>query len=158
MYRTRGIVVRFIIGHTKLAADEAALGAEEREFGGFLRLPIEGYTSLPSKTVSFLKLATRLFTPEYVVKIDDDVYLRIDSLILATQQWKQRHADYIGCMKNGDVYSDPAMRWFERQWPLLGKTYFTHAWGTLYVLSGKVAAHLSSVPDGLLRFFGNEGE
>lgn len=41
MYRTRGIVVRFIIGHTKLAADEAALGAEEREFGGFLRLPIE---------------------------------------------------------------------------------------------------------------------
>lgn len=61
-------------------------------------------------------------------------------------------------MKNGDVYSDPNMRWFERQWPLLGKTYFTHAWGTLYVLSGSVAAHLSSVPDGLLRFFGNEGE
>ena len=61
-------------------------------------------------------------------------------------------------MKNGDVYSDPSMRWFERQWPLLGKTYFTHAWGTLYVLSGTVAAQLSSVPDGLLRFFGNEGE
>ena len=41
LYRTRGVVVRFIIGHTKLAADEAALAAEEREFGGFLRLPIE---------------------------------------------------------------------------------------------------------------------
>ncbi len=61
-------------------------------------------------------------------------------------------------MKNGDVYSDPRMRWFERQWQLLGKTYFTHAWGTFYVLSSAIATQISSLPDGLLRFFGNEGK
>ena len=66
-------------------------------------------------------------------------------------------ADYIGCMKNGDVYSDPKYRWFERQWPLLGKTYFTHAWGTLYVVSGRAASSLAGLPIGALRFFTNEG-
>ena len=66
-------------------------------------------------------------------------------------------ADYIGCMKNGDVYSDSKYRWYERQWPLLGKTYFTHAWGTLYVVSGRAASSLAGLPSGALRFFTNEG-
>lgn len=91
-------MVRFVIGHTENTADEKALAAEDRDHGGFLRLPIEvvllsqdvsrcrvpmyysvftyaelvwqeGYTSLPSKTLSFLKLATRLFAAEYIVKV-----------------------------------------------------------------------------------------
>lgn len=41
LLQKRGVVVRFIIGHTKIAADEKALAAEEREYGGFLRLPIQ---------------------------------------------------------------------------------------------------------------------
>ena len=60
-------------------------------------------------------------------------------------------------MKNGPVYTDRKYRWFERQWPLLGDKYFTHAWGTLYVLSGRIAAQIGSIPDGTLRFFSNEG-
>ena len=60
-------------------------------------------------------------------------------------------------MKNGPVYSDRKYRWFERNWPLLGDKYFTHAWGTLYVLSGRIAAQIGSIPDGTLRFFSNEG-
>jgi hypothetical protein len=60
-------------------------------------------------------------------------------------------------MKNGDVYSDAQYRWYERLWPLLGKTYFTHAWGTLYVVSGRAATALASMPNGTLRFFTNEG-
>lgn len=66
-------------------------------------------------------------------------------------------ADYIGCMKNGPVYSDKKYRWHERQWPLLGGNYFTHAWGTLYVLSGRIARQIGDIPDGSLRFFSNEG-
>ena len=60
-------------------------------------------------------------------------------------------------MKNGPVYTDRKYRWFEHQWPLLGDKYFTHAWGTLYVLSGRIAAQIGSIPDGTLRFFSNEG-
>ena len=60
-------------------------------------------------------------------------------------------------MKNGPVFADRKYRWYERQWALLGDKYFTHAWGTLYVLSGRIAAQIASMPDGILRFFSNEG-
>lgn len=70
-------------------------------------------------------------------------------------------ADYIGCMKTGQVFRDPHLRWFEPQNSLIGgKSYFTHAWGSVYVLSKHAASILatlsSAAPQGL-RFFINEG-
>ncbi len=60
-------------------------------------------------------------------------------------------------MKNGPVYADRAQRWFEPAHALLGAEYFTHAWGSLYVLSGRAAAAAAALPPGALRFFNNEG-
>lgn len=54
---------------------------------------------------------------------------------------------------------DPHWRWYEPQHEVLGSTtYFTHAWGSLYVVSGRIAAILSAVNPGTLRFFNNEGD
>ena len=71
------------------------------------------------------------------------------------------YADYIGCMKTGQVFRDPNLRWFEPQNSLIGgKSYFTHAWGSIYVLSSHAASILATLsaaaPEGL-RFFNNEG-
>ena len=57
---------------------------------------------------------------------------------------------------------DPNMRWFEPQHELIGgRHYFTHAWGSIYVLSDHAARTLAKVsavvPEGL-RFFNNEGK
>ena len=53
----------------------------------------------------------------------------------------------------------PEWRWYEPQHAVLGGGhYFTHAWGSIYVLSGKAAANIARMPDGSLRFFANEGE
>ena len=57
---------------------------------------------------------------------------------------------------------DPKLRWYEPQHALLGdQKYFTHAWGSVYVLSDHAASTLArvseAVPDGL-RFFNNEGK
>jgi hypothetical protein len=65
-------------------------------------------------------------------------------------------------MKTGSVFRDANLRWYEPQHALIGgKTYFTHAWGSIYVLSGHAAKTLalvsSVVPEGL-RFFNNEGK
>ena len=35
-----GIIVRFVIGHTEEARQEEAVALEDRQYGGFLRLPI----------------------------------------------------------------------------------------------------------------------
>jgi galactosylxylosylprotein 3-beta-galactosyltransferase len=68
-------------------------------------------------------------------------------------------ADYVGCMKTGQIIKSPRYRWYEPQHALLGgNNYFTHAWGSLYVLSGRVAADLAAMRDGSLRHFANEGK
>ena len=50
--------------------------------------------SLTNKTLSFLRMATTLFDAEYIVKADDDVYLRLDRLPLAIKQWRSRGAGW----------------------------------------------------------------
>ncbi|CAK0762726.1 hypothetical protein CVIRNUC_002986 [Coccomyxa viridis] len=147
--RETSLVLRFVIGHSKVYSAESAIEAEVKLHGGFLRLPIqEDYDSLTSKTLSFLRTATKAWDAEYIVKV-------IPTLLVLSNALSQ---DYIGCMKNGPVFADRKYRWYERQWALLGDKYFTHAWGTLYVLSGRIAAQIASMPDGILRFFSNEGK
>ena len=49
-------------------------------------------------------------------------------------------------------------RRYEPQHVLLGGgSYFAHAWGSVYVLSGRVASDLAAIPSGALRRFANEG-
>ncbi|KAI7840006.1 hypothetical protein COHA_006271 [Chlorella ohadii] len=152
-----GIVARFVIGHSSDPRKEAALAAEAAQHGDMLRLDlVEGYAGLPAKTIAFLRAVTQQWNPQYIVKADDDVYVRLDCLPHAARQWAALHADYIGCMKTGPVIKSPKYRWYEPQHTLIGAEYFAHAWGTIYVLSGRVAADLAAMRDGALRHFANE--
>lgn len=47
----------------------------------------EQYGSLTNKTLAFLQLVSSLYDPQYIVKADDDVYLRVDRLPMAIKQW-----------------------------------------------------------------------
>lgn len=152
------MVMRFIIGQTQNDAQEAELMQESSKHGGFLRLDLqEQYNSLTNKTVAFLKLVTSLYDPQYIVKVDDDVYLRPDRLPYAVKQWTTFGSDYVGCMKTGRIMTSPEWRWYEPQHAVLGgKEYFTHAWGSIYVLSGKAALTIAQLPANSMRYFANE--
>jgi hypothetical protein len=68
-------------------------------------------------------------------------------------------ADYVGCMKTGRIMTSPEWRWYEPQHAVLGGgEYFTHAWGSIYVLSGNAALRVAQMPTGSMRFFANEGD
>lgn len=152
-----GVVLRFVVGRTSDAAAAAIIDQEEAKHGGFMRLPIEeAYLSLTNKTLTFFRQAIATWDVEYVMKVDDDVYLRVDRVPLAALQWGERAADYVGCMKRGPVYTTPNLKWHEPQHALIGETYFTHCWGTTYVLSGRAAAMLGGLNAAHLRFFANE--
>ncbi|GAB4819945.1 hypothetical protein N2152v2_006991 [Parachlorella kessleri] len=151
------LVVRFVVGHP---LKEAAMQQEADTYGGFWRLPVqEAYLSLANKTLMFLSEAARRYDAQYIVKVDDDVYLRLDRIPHAISQWRDIHADYVGCMKTGTVIKSPQQRWYEPQHAIFGGSdswYFTHAWGPIYVLSGRVAEYLAAQRPGSLRFFNNE--
>lgn len=158
LLRDTNMLMRFIIGRTSNDTKEAELMTESKEHGGFLRLDLEEqYNSLTNKTVAFLQSVTSIYEPQYIVKADDDVYLRVDRIPYAVKQWSTFQSDYIGCMKTGRIMTSPEWRWYEPQHAVLGGgEYFTHAWGSIYVLSGNAALRVAQMPAGSMRFFANE--
>lgn len=39
--------------------------------------------------------------------MDDDVFLNVRRLLVASQQWDAMRAHYVGCMKHGVVWTRP---------------------------------------------------
>ncbi|KAG4968313.1 putative beta-1,3-galactosyltransferase 14 [Glycine max] len=138
-----GLAFRFIIGRTSDRAKMSALQKEVAEYDDFILLDIqEEYSKLPYKTLAFFKAAYALFDAEFYVKADDDIYLRPDRLSLLLAKERSHPQTYIGCMKKGPVFTDPKLKWYEPLSHLLGKEYFLHAYGPIYVLSADVVQSL----------------
>ncbi|KAI8103077.1 hypothetical protein M9434_005862 [Picochlorum sp. BPE23] len=153
-----GIVVKFVMGHALDEASEEALVRESRMHGDLLRLDLsETYANLAEKSHAFFKVVMSLYDPTYIVKVDDDVYFKLSRLPSIVQHWTSIGADYIGCMKTGEIQMDPKFKWFEPQHTLLGDaSYFAHTWGSVYVLSGAAAQAMLEINKEHLRFFANE--
>lgn len=152
-----GIVVKFVIGEAADRISQAMIRSEQEKHQDIMTLDVkEDYHNLVTKSREFFRNVLASYAPKYIMKVDDDVYLQLPRLSAAVKQWDSMLVDYTGCMKRGDVQRDPRYKWFEPQHALLGKEYFTHTWGSLYVLSGRAASEMSSIRWGALRGFENE--
>ena len=70
--------------------------------------------------------------------------------------WAPQHHPSKPCTSTPDRLLLPGLN--PEPWQVLGSSnYFTHAWGSMYILSGRVAAQLAAMSPGMLRFFANEG-
>lgn len=80
MEEEKGIVIRFVIGHSATPGGvlDKAIDAEEAEYNDFLRLNhVEGYHELSTKTRMYFSTAVALWNAEFYMKIDDDVHLNL---------------------------------------------------------------------------------
>eukprot|EP00890_Picochlorum_soloecismus_P002142 jgi/Picsp_1/2929/NSC_01154-R1_galactosyltransferase family protein len=156
-YSKAGIVTKFVIGNCKDQHREEELQKEVDKYDDFMRIPTtESYENLAVKSRVFLEIVMLEYSPDYIVKVDDDVYVRLDRIPGAIRQWKEMKADYIGCMKHGEVLVNPNYKWYEPQHGLFGKEYFAHSWGSLYILSNNAVTAILSIDDKYLRNFANE--
>lgn len=80
-----------------------------------------------------------------MLKADDDVYLNPSRLLAASGQWDRMGAEYVGCMKHGFPFRQPTHKWYEPANLLIGYTYWLHAYGSIYAISGRVARYGSWV-------------
>ncbi|GFZ07414.1 Galactosyltransferase family protein [Actinidia rufa] len=121
----KGIIVRFVIGHSATLGGilDRAIEAEDKKHGDVLRLEhVEGYLELSAKTKIFFTTAVSLWDADFYVKVDDDVHvnivLHIIPLILpcfyffgptaatlgtTLARHRSKSRVYIGCMKSGPV-------------------------------------------------------
>jgi hypothetical protein len=133
------------------------LALEKRAPGSVMWLPDadprlqQGHASLPYMTAAYLDAARQHWDSsglDFVVKMDDDLYLSPERLSLAAIGWRREAADYIGCMTRGPVWMDPHLRWAEKSTStnalILGNEYPVHALGQIYALSAYALRNLIS--------------
>ncbi|KAK4491732.1 hypothetical protein RD792_002506 [Penstemon davidsonii] len=102
----KGIVIRFVIGHSATSGGilDRAIEAEDRKHGDFMRLEhVEGYLELSAKTKKYFTTAVQLWDADFYVKVDDDVHVNIATLGATLARHRSKPRVYIGCMKSGPV-------------------------------------------------------
>ncbi|KAE8673278.1 putative beta-1,3-galactosyltransferase 4 [Hibiscus syriacus] len=112
----KGIIVRFVIGHSATSGGilDRAIEAEDKKHGDFLRLDhVEGYLELSAKTKIYFATAVALWDADFYVKVDDDVHVNIATLRETLVRHRKKSRVYIGCMKSGPVLSQKGVRYHE---------------------------------------------
>uniref|UniRef100_A0A6N2LMC5 Hexosyltransferase n=1 Tax=Salix viminalis TaxID=40686 RepID=A0A6N2LMC5_SALVM len=120
---------------------------ENRQSNDFIILDdlVEGTEDLPKKARLFFTYAAERWDAEFYAKVNDNIYVTIDALGTALAAHFDKPRAYIGCMKSGQVYSEPSHKWYEPDWWKFGdkKSYFRHASGEMYVISRALAKFVS---------------
>ncbi|KAK4391159.1 Beta-1,3-galactosyltransferase 7 [Sesamum angolense] len=157
----KGIVVRFMIGHSATSNSilDRALDSEESQHKDFLRLDhIEGYHELSAKTKIFFTTAVAKWDADFYVKVDDDVHVNLGSLAANLARHRSKPRVYIGCMKSGPVLAQKNVKYHEPEYWKFGEdgnNYFRHATGQIYAISKDLASYIS-INQPILHKYANE--
>ncbi|XP_015883983.2 probable beta-1,3-galactosyltransferase 2 isoform X1 [Ziziphus jujuba] len=157
----KGIVIRFVIGHSSTSGGilDKAIEAEELMHRDFLRLDhVEGYMELSAKTKTYFSTAVALWDADFYVKVDDDVHVNLATLGMTLARHRMKPRVYIGCMKSGPVLARKGVRYHEPEyWKFgeVGNKYFRHATGQLYAISKDLATYIS-INQHVLHKYANE--
>ncbi|RDX69743.1 Hydroxyproline O-galactosyltransferase HPGT1, partial [Mucuna pruriens] len=145
----KGITMRFVIGRSANRGDslDKEIETESSQTNDFIILDnqVEAPEEKAKKIKSFFIYAVGNWDAEFYAKVDDHVYVNLDALggVLTSHLDKPRV--YIGCMKSGQVVSEPTHKWHEPDWWKFGdgKSYFRHASSEVYVISKALAQFIS---------------
>ncbi|XP_017422673.1 beta-1,3-galactosyltransferase 7 isoform X2 [Vigna angularis] len=147
--REKGIVIRFMIGHSATSNSilDRAIDSEEALHKDFLRLEhVEGYHELSAKTKIFFSTAVAKWDADFYVKVDDDVHVNLGVLATTLARHRSKPRVYIGCMKSGPVLSRKDVKYHEPEFWKFGEEgnkYFRHATGQIYAISKDLATYIS---------------
>eukprot|EP01018_Ginkgo_biloba_P013264 Gb_32300 [translate_table: standard] len=159
--RAKGIVIRFVIGHSTTPGGilDRAIEAEDAQHNDFLRLNhVEGYHALSAKTKSYFTSAVSKWDADFYVKVDDDVHVNLGMLGTTLARYRSKQRVYIGCMKSGPVLAQKGVKYHEPEhWKFGedGNKYFRHATGQIYAISKDLANYVS-VNSPILHKYANE--
>ncbi|XP_057510720.1 LOW QUALITY PROTEIN: beta-1,6-galactosyltransferase GALT31A-like [Actinidia eriantha] len=147
--KEKGIVIRFVIGHSATPGGvlDRAIEAEEEQHKDFLRLNhVEGYHELSSKTQIYFSTAAAKWDADFYVKVDDDVHVNLGMVGSTLARHRSKPRVYIGCMKSGPVLAQKGVKYHEPEYWKFGEEgnkYFRHATGQIYAISKNLATYIS---------------
>lgn len=157
----KGIIIRFVIGRSGNRGDnlDKDIDNEDAQAGDFVILDdvVEAPEDHSKKAKLFFANAVEHWDAEFYVKANDDIYVNIDALGAVVSSHLDKLHIYIGCMKSGEVFSQPSHKWYEPEWWKFGegKSYFRHASGEIYAIS-RTLAHFISINRSILRTYAHD--
>ena len=138
------LTLKFVVGTGGLAAEQfGQLSSESEMFQDLLLLSEhrEAYSNLTAKVLASLVWADRNLDFDFLVKADDDSYVRIPALEVAVRE--------LGCPRDlywgffmGHAVPETAGRWAEKHWTICPH-YLPYAMGGGYVLGRHVVRLIS---------------
>ncbi|PKU85295.1 beta-1,3-galactosyltransferase GALT1-like [Dendrobium catenatum] len=139
--RSRAVAVRFFVGLHKNQLVNEQLWNEARTYGDIQLMPFVDYYSLITlKTVAICLYGINIVSAKYVMKTDDDAFVRIDEVLSSLNSTNVTRGLLYGKINNDDQPNrDPDSKWYisPEEWP--GQTYPPWAHGPGYVVSRDIA-------------------
>jgi hypothetical protein len=99
------------------------------------------------------------YETEWIVKVEDSVYLMPQRLVLAMHQWRGMGAEYVGCMKRGVIIPDrfASKPRFDPDHILIGTGHLLNAHGSAFVVHSAVVEDVVVPNAKHLRFLSSPG-
>ena len=141
--RTSDMIVKFVIGTANLPMDHLkALEKEQKEYNDLLFLPDleDGFLALTQKLIDMFVWLDHNVSYKFVLKVDDDSFVRLDALAKELPQ-KSQEKLFWGFF-DGRARVHKAGKYAEADWVLCDR-YLPYAKGGGYVLSADLVHFVS---------------
>ncbi|KAJ8435754.1 hypothetical protein Cgig2_003176 [Carnegiea gigantea] len=153
--RSGNVAVRFIIGFHKNSEVNLDLWKEAEAYGDIQLMPFVDYYSLISlKTIAICILGTKILPAKYIMKTDDDAFVRIDEVLSSLKDKPNDGLLYGLIAFQSSPHRDKESKWFvsNKEWPK--DSYPPWAHGPGYVISRDIAKFIvQGCQEGDLKLF-----
>ncbi|XP_031254152.1 beta-1,3-galactosyltransferase GALT1-like [Pistacia vera] len=149
------VAVRFFVGLHKNQMVNEELWNEVQTYGDIQLMPfVEYYSLITWKTIAICIFGTQVVSAKYVMKTDDDAFVRVDEVLASLNRSNVSHGLLYGLI-NTDAHPHRSTdsKWYisPEEWP--ESTYPPWAHGPGYVVSHDIARAIAKRNKGRLKMF-----
>ncbi|XP_059648833.1 beta-1,3-galactosyltransferase GALT1 [Cornus florida] len=139
--RSGAVAVRFFVGLHKNQMVNEELWSEAQTYGDIQLMPFVDYYGLITwKTVAICIFGTEVVSAKFVMKTDDDAFVRVDEVLASLNRINRSRGLLYGLINSDSrPHRNPESKWYisPKEWP--EETYPPWAHGPGYVVSRDIA-------------------
>ncbi|KAL4574228.1 hypothetical protein LXL04_021054 [Taraxacum kok-saghyz] len=140
------VAVRFFVGLHKNRLVNEELWSEAKTYGDIQLMPFVDYYSLISwKTIAICIFGTEVISAKYVMKTDDDAFVRVDEILASLTRVNVTRGLLYGLINSdSQPHRNPDSKWYisPEEWP--EERYPPWAHGPGYVISHDIAKAINN--------------